>query len=288
MEGIIVALITPFKGDHLDLDSLKEVTNNVVSSGVNSLFVLGSTGEFIMMSFEERLKVVEALLDHIQKMMVGVNFPSIYESSMFAKKIQDMGVKNVFSIPPIYHKYREENIVKFFESLSKYSENLYLYNFPQAVGYNMQLKTIERLASEGILRGMKYTTSDLVSFLTYMRSLKAIRRDFEVFIGEDRLAADALIYGADGVISGIANVFPKLYLKVYKLIREGKLFEAMEVQKKANEYLDVFYTESYPETLKKALNYLGFNAGNSRLPIKGTPEEDALIYEAVKALSELE
>lgn len=283
MKGVIPAIVTPFKeNEELDLDSLETYIQFLRRNGIEHFFVLGSTGEFNMLSFEEKTTFLKKLADITKNGIVNVTENSTYNALKLAKIVVDLGFEELASLPPLYHKPSEKGIVKYFEDLSRLGIPLNMYYYPQN-SYQIAENTIEKLVEEGIIQGMKYTTNDLVSFKNLI-SLKEINKEFSLLIGNDELFLESYLAGGDGLVSAVANIAPELVVKEYELLKNGNLTEALKIQKMIEKINKAILIGDYPSTLKNGLKYRGIYVGKVRSPLQESVDGNSLIYGILKEL----
>lgn len=255
-------------------------------SGIKDFWVLGTSGEFNMLSQDERILIVSKIREITKgKIYAGINENSLKNSLILAKKYYDIGVDYIFSVPPIYHKPSEKGLVTYFNELRNTIDlPLFLYNIPSFAGYNVPLRIVEKLAEEEVLNGMKYSTTDFVSFLKYLKGLKGVNKNFKVFIGEDRMILSALIYDADGAVSGISNLVPELVTNLFLEFDRGNIQKAIEIQRMVNKLVDVVSLGDYPSGIKIGLRYRGINVGSVRKPLMEDSRAEGEIYNALKEI----
>lgn len=270
MKDNISALITPFDDkENINVEALQQLLDFLTRSGIKDFWVLGTSGEFNMLSQDERILIVSKIREITKgKIYAGINENSLKNSLILAKKYYDIGVDYIFSVPPIYHKPSEKGLVTYFNELRNTIDlPLFLYNIPSFAGYNVPLRIVEKLAEEEVLNGMKYSTTDFVSFLKYLKGLKGVNKNFKVFIGEDRMILSALIYDADGAVSGISNLVPELVTNLFLEFDRGNIQKAIEIQRMVNKLVDVVSLGDYPSGIKIGLRYRGINVGSVRKPL---------------------
>ncbi|MEW9491962.1 MAG: dihydrodipicolinate synthase family protein [Candidatus Aramenus sulfurataquae] len=287
MDNAITALVTPFDDkENVNLDSLRNVIEFNEKRGISSFWVLGTTGEFNMLSQQEKISVVRAAREFTKgKIYAGVNENSLSNSYVLLKEYVNIGVDAVFSVPPIYHKPGKKGLIDYYEALSKPGISVYVYNIPSYVGYSIDLETLEKLVSEGIISGMKYTTSDLDSLITYTLKLKEVDKNFKVFIGSDTLILPALMYGGDGAVSGIANFAPEIISNIFSKYNEGNYKEALKYQLMAVKLNEAIKLSDYPSGIKIALRYRGLFVGRTRAPLEENITAESAIYNVLKELN---
>jgi 4-hydroxy-tetrahydrodipicolinate synthase len=284
VEGIIPAIVTPFAQDEgLDENSLKNYLDFLKRNGIQTVFALGTTGEFNMLSMEEKEKFIKALrLSTNLKVIINVTENSTLNALKLAKLAVEVGADGIASLPPIYHKPSEKGIIGYFESLSKFGIPLYLYNYDGRA--YIELDLVRRIVSEGIIDGVKLTTEKLPLLQRYVE-LKQEGNPFYVTIGNDELIYYAVMSGADGAVSATASVAPELVLKLFKLLKEGNIKEALEVQRAVTMLTRAISDGDYPAGVKVALKYRGIYVGAVRKPLEEKMEQNSVIYATLKELN---
>ncbi|MFP3204588.1 MAG: dihydrodipicolinate synthase family protein [Metallosphaera yellowstonensis] len=285
MKHIIVANVTPFdeKGE-VDLNALKTLYEFDLKRGVTGFWVMGTTGELNMLSHEEKLKIAKVSVETAgDKMILGINEDSTYLAIRLAKEYTDMGATAIFSLPPIYHRPSEQGLFRFFEALSKPGVPLYVYNIPSYTGYLFPLELTKKLAREGIIQGMKYTTNDLVSFYQFSTA-KEEARDFKLFIGSEHLILPSFMYGSDGAVTAVANFAPELVRALVDSYESGDWRKAIEYQLMVSKLGFAVGAGDYPTGVKIALRYRGVWVGRARAPLQEDINQEAVIYSKLKEL----
>jgi len=283
MKGIVVAIVTPFKeNEELDLDALEGYINFLKRNGITSFFVLGTTGEFNMLSLEEKQEFIKKISDITKNIIVNVTENSLHNALKLAKLAIDYGAQEIASLPPIYHKPSEKGIIQYYESLSKFGVPLNMYYYPENT-YEVSENVITTLVEEGIIQGMKYTTSNLASFKRFLK-LKESNKEFSLLIGNDELIFDAILAGGDGVVSAVANIAPELVVKEFEALEKGNVSEALKLQRVVDRFNEAIMIGDYPATLKVGLKYRGIYVGKVRSPLQESMEGNSLIYGILKEI----
>ena len=284
MEGVIPAIVTPFnQEEEIDENALKIYLDFLKRGGIERIFALGTTGEFNMLSLEEKERFIKSLRASTDlKIIVNVTENSLHNALKLAKLAVDIGVEGIASLPPIYHKPSDKGIISYFEALSKFGTPLYLYNY-EGKAY-VDLDIVSKLAGEGVIDGVKLTTENILLLQKYLE-LKQSVKPFYVAIGNDELISFAIMSGSDGVVSAVANVAPELVVKLYTLLKEGKFKEALEVQKAVTSLARAINGGDYPAGVKVALKYRGIYVGSVRKPLEEKMEQNSIIYATLKELN---
>jgi 4-hydroxy-tetrahydrodipicolinate synthase len=297
--GCGVALVTPFNSNgSQDLPGLRRMVDHVIDGGVDFIVVLGTTGEAITQSREECFTVMQTVHDHTAGRVPLVAGP--FGGNSTAGVIERMqAYKHLLTLPgyvammssvPSYVKPNQEGLYQHFMTLAEASPlPLLLYNVPGRTSVHMDAATTARLAAatENII-GVKEASGDMVEG---MRLLRDCHPDFQVFSGDDPTALPSIAAGACGVISVVANAYPRLFTEMIHAALAGKFNLARRLN---NHFLDLhplLYCDGNPAGVKAVLAQLGLCTHTVHLPLTPVYEstrkrivEQVLQLEAVQAL----
>lgn len=267
LKGIVPPLITPLKDiDTLDVEGLERLVEHVLAGGVSGLFVLGTTGEFSSLSYRLRNELVERVCKQVAgrvPVLVGVTDTSIIESENLARKAAGFGAAAVVAAPPYYYAAGQPELINYFIKLAdRVPLPLYLYNMPVHTKMNIEPRTVQIIAENENVIGLKDSSANMSYFRLLQYAMK-VRPDFQFFVGPEEMMADAVILGADGGVNGGANMFPKLYVSLYEAAVSRDFERIRRLQEKVLEVSSAIYTvgrfgSSYLKGLKCALSLMGF------------------------------
>ena len=272
-EGIVVPMITPFKGksmDEVDTSAAATLTNYLIQNGVHGLMTHGTSGEFLMQTPEERAAITETVVNTTAgrvKVIAGISDASTKKVISHGKSAVSAGADAVIATGPIYYKTNDEGLYDHFQSIIDNVElPLMIYNIPKWIGYNVPPEVVRKLVDRNKDRiiGVKFTTTDLGPFIEYLRLLKD---KISVMIGADQLVFTALELGAAGSVVGGANVIPREYSEIYDQFKQGNLERSKAFQLKIDGFTEAMKLGTYPAPLKEGLRYLGMECGNVRPPL---------------------
>lgn len=266
LKGIVVPIITPLKDiDTLDVAGLEKLVEHILSGGVSGLFVLGTTGEFSSLSYRLRGELVERVCKQVAgriPVLVGVTDTSIIESENLAKKAADFGAKALVAAPPYYYATSQPELVEYFEKLAdRMPLPLYLYNMPMHTKVMIEPKTVQKIAENPKVIGLKDSSANMAYFRLLQYAMKD-KPDFQLFVGPEEMMADAVVLGASGGVNGGANMFPKLYVDLYKASVARDFDQIKILQEKVLAVSSAIYTvgkygSSYLKGVKCALSVMG-------------------------------
>jgi dihydrodipicolinate synthase/N-acetylneuraminate lyase len=266
LRGIVPPLVTPLlDNETLDITGLERLVEHVIAGGVSGMFILGTTGEAQSLSFELRAEMISqttAILRNRLPLFVGITDTSLSDSLRLARIAADSGADMLVSAPPYYFATGQPELAEFYESLiPQLPLPIYLYNMPVHTKVTFAPSTIRRLAADPKVRGFKDSSANGTYFQSVMHEMRD-RNDFSFFIGPEEMMAQVVLLGAHGGVNGGANMFPKLYVALYKAAAEGNLEKVKELQQKVMQISSTIYNvgsygSSYLKGVKCALSVLG-------------------------------
>ncbi len=262
--GSGVALVTPFTKDNLiNYSKIDELLNFHVKNNTDFLVVCGTTGESSTLSNDEKKELIEYIVKKNNKRLpivagTGSNNTKIaIEMSKFAKQA---GVDAILVVTPYYNKSNQIGLYNHYKAISDavYPLPLILYNVPSRTSVDISLDTIIKLSKIENIIGIKEASTSLEKIANILLYTKD--NNFKVFSGNDNLLLPTLSLGASGIISVSANIIPNQIHNICKNNDKDLFFENLELMNSL--FLDV-----NPILIKEAMNYLGFDVGNTRLPL---------------------
>jgi dihydrodipicolinate synthase/N-acetylneuraminate lyase len=267
LTGIIPPMITPLRArDELDIAGLEKLIEHILSGGVSGLFILGTTGEGPSLSYRLRRELIERVckqVKHRVPVLVGITDTAFVESVNVARAAAEFGADALVVAPPYYLPEAQPELQEYLDHLMpELPLPLFIYNMPALTKVHLELDTVRRAMDNPRIIGLKDSSGDLNYFKAAAELIKQHRPDWPLFIGPEEKLFDALQLGGSGGVSGGANLFPKLYVKLCEAHRAGNLARAQELQKQIQRVSDSFYrigkySSSIIKGIKCALNCLG-------------------------------
>jgi 4-hydroxy-tetrahydrodipicolinate synthase len=232
--GIVPPMVTPLRSrDELDVAGSEKIIEHILSGGVSGLFILGTTGEGPSLSYRLRREFIERVCRQVKQrvpVLVGVTDTAFIESVNLARHAADVGADAVVVAPPYYMPEGQPELVEYFDHLvTELPLPLFLYNMPPLTKVNIEPETVRRAMDHPRVIGLKDSSGDLDYFKNAAGLLKH-RPDWSLFIGPEEKLLNALQLGGYGGVSGGANIFPKLYVRLCEAFRSGDLARAKELQ----------------------------------------------------------
>ncbi|MEM7410069.1 MAG: 4-hydroxy-tetrahydrodipicolinate synthase [Myxococcota bacterium] len=285
-EGVLTALVTPFRDGEIDEAALRELVETQIGAGVDGLVPCGSTGESATLSHAEHRRVVEIVVQATRgrvPIVAGTGSNNTREAIELTLHAKEAGADGALLISPYYNKPTQEGLVAHYTEIARRTAfPLVLYNVPGRTASNVLPPTIARLADLDQVVGVKEACGDLAQIAEVVDQCPA---EFDVLSGDDALTLPMLAIGAKGVISTTSNVAPADMVALVRSFRAGDLDEARRCHLRLLPLFDVLFAESNPIPLKAALYATGAIGPEIRLPL--TPLSDPVRERLQVVLKEL-
>jgi dihydrodipicolinate synthase/N-acetylneuraminate lyase len=245
LTGIIPPMITPLRGrDELDAAGLERLIEHIITGGVSGIFILGTTGEGPGLSYRLRRDLIQRAckqVNHRVPILVGITDTSFVESVNVARSAAESSADALVVAPPYYLPEAQPELQEYLEHLiPELPLPVYLYNMPALTKVHFELETVRRAMDEPRIIGLKDSSGDLNYFKSAAEMIKQ-RPDWSLLIGPEEKLFESLQLGGNGGVSGGANLFPKLYVKLVEAHRAGNLSLAQELQRQIQRVSDSFY-----------------------------------------------
>ena len=286
-EGIIPAFYACYDAEgKINPAGVRELTRWFIEKGVQGLYVGGSSGECIYHSVEERKLVLESVMEEARgklTIIAHVACNNTADSQELARHAESLGVDAIASIPPIYFKLPPHAIAKYWNDISAAAPNtdFIIYNIPQLAGVSLSVPLLKEMLRNPRCIGVK-NSSMPVQDIQMWTDEGAI-----VFNGPDEQLISGLVMGAVGGIGGTYGAMPELYVKLYNLVKEGKLDLARELQ---NDCCRIIYKMCSGHgnmygMIKEILRRMGCpDCGSVRAPLAELIESDLPIAQECVAM----
>ncbi len=286
-EGVGVALITPFNSDGtVDLQSLKNLVQHVVAGNVDFLVVWGTTSEAPVLSGDEKELVFETVRQYAKDKPIVLGIGG-NNTEKVIKEIHKYELKfrfdGILSVCPYYNKPQQNGLIAHFSALAEATDKpIVLYNVPGRTSSDLLSESIIYLAeSYKNIVAVKEASGKIERGMDIMEKLS--RKDFKILSGDDALYFPELAVGYDGVISVIANAFPKEFVEMTNLVKQGKISEARAIHYKLYPFVKLIFKEGNPTGIKALLELQNIISTDVvRLPL--VPASEYLRRKLKKAL----
>ncbi len=295
LRGIVPPIVTPLLDDNtLDIAGLERLIEHVVAGGVHGIFILGTTGESQSLGFSLRCEMIKEsarILKNRIPLLVGISDTSIADSVALAKVAAENGADAVVSAPPYYYAAAQPELIDFYNVLlEQLPLPLFLYNMPMHTKTSFAPATIRKIAENPKVIGFKDSSASGGYFQSVMHEFRD-RPDFALFVGPEEMMGESVMMGAHGGVNGGANMFPKLYVELYKAAADKNVDKVRELHAKVMQVSASIYNvgafgSSYLKGVKAGLNVLGICSDVLATPFTKFDEADkAKIRKAIEELS---
>ena len=270
MRGTGVALVTPFKKDlSIDYDALENIIEHCIKGGLEYLVALGTTGESVTLNKNEKKEVYQFIKNKTAgriPLVAGLGGNNTAEIIETMKSFDFEGYDAILSVSPYYNKPTQEGIFLHYMAIQEYTEvPIILYNVPGRTGSNMTAETTLRLAKASEkFAAIKEASGNPEQFMDIMNEKPA---EFDVISGDDNLTLPFLAMGMSGVISVIAQAYPKQFSSMVRLGLDGKFEEARQIHYQLYAIMKGIFMEGNPGGIKYVLSQMGLCQNIVRLPL---------------------
>ena len=286
--GTGVAIITPFRNDSsIDFTALGRVINHVINGGVNYIVALGTTGESVTLTKDEKNALISYVVEAIDNrvpLVVGIGGNNTQEVINCIRHSDLTGIDGILSVAPYYNKPSQKGLFEHFKAIATCSPiPIILYNVPGRTCSNISSDTCLELAHEcENIVAIKEASGDLSQI---MRIIKGKPENFGVISGDDALVIPIIASGGAGVISVLANAFPSQTNEIVSHSLKNNFKAARDVQFRFLEMIELLFIEGNPSGVKAMLNIMNISQNNLRLPL--VPVSKNLYNRIQKAIDEV-
>jgi 4-hydroxy-tetrahydrodipicolinate synthase len=268
--GTGIAIVTPFHVDgKIDWDSFRNLINFWIEGKVEHLVVLGTTGESATIHGEEKQQVFSFVKEETSgriPLVAGIGGNDTNEVVEGFKNFDLKGYDAILSVSPSYNKPNQEGIFQHYKMLDAATPlPVILYNVPSRTGQNVTAETQVRIANE--CKNIFATKEASGDFNQLMQIIKNKPKDFMVISGDDLITLPMIACGAEGVISVVANAYPKDYSDMVRYCLSGKFNEALPLHYEYVDIINSMFAEGSPSGVKAYLSEMGLCQNTFRPPV---------------------
>jgi len=284
--GTGVAMVTPFNSDgSVDFPALKKLTRHLIDNQVEYLVVMGTTGETATLSTSEKRQIFDTVLEESSgavPVIAGLGGNNTQELIAGLKAFNFDGISAVLSVSPYYNKPNQTGIKAHYTAVADASPlPIILYNVPGRTGSNMTASTTLALAEHANIIAMKEASGN---FEQCMEIINHRPKDFYVLSGDDALTLPFMSMGMDGVISVMANAYPRSFSEMVRMGLGGNFKAARELHYGMLDIMNEIFADGSPAGVKEILNHMEICSTHVRLPLAAVNQEvQARLIELAKA-----
>ncbi|ANE04833.1 dihydrodipicolinate synthase family protein [Corynebacterium crudilactis] len=247
--GVIPPVMTPLHEDgSVDLNSLRRLVDHLIDGGVDGLFALGSSGETVFLTREQRKLALSTIIEHTAgrvPVTAGVIETTTARVLELVADALEVGAEGLVATAPFYTRTHDVEIEAHFRDIHAAAPELplFAYNIPVSVHSNLNPAMLLRLAQDGILSGTKDSSGNdgAIRSLIEARDDAGLKDSFTILTGSETTVDFAYLAGADGVVPGLGNVNPAAYAALAALCKAGKWDEAAALQKQINHLFHIVF-----------------------------------------------
>ncbi|HEX5003094.1 MAG TPA: 4-hydroxy-tetrahydrodipicolinate synthase [Bacteroidia bacterium] len=272
LKGTGVAITTPFHKDgNVNFKCFGKLIEHLIKGKVDYLVPLGTTGESVTLTKDERVAILDFVVETVAKrvpVVVGIGGNNTREVVNSLSDFDLTGVDAILSVTPYYSKPSQRGLIQHYKAFCNEAPvPVILYNVPGRTGVNMSAETTLTLASDvQNIIGIKEASGNFEQIMTIIRDKP---EGFLVISGDDLITLPLIAAGADGVISVVANGYPKEFSEMVRLAQKGSMEKARELHYNLTEITNLLFAEGSPGGIKSLLQYLGICDDYMRLPLAG-------------------
>ena len=267
-KGCGTAIVTPFTEDGVNFEEFGKLIEDQIENKVDSIIVCGTTGEASTMSLDEKKETIKFAVEKVAgriPVIAGTGGNSTVSVIEMTKYAESVGVDGALIVTPYYNKCTQEGLIMHYKAIAeKTNLPIIVYSVPGRTGVNILPKTCLELSKIENIVAIKEASGNL-SQVAEIASL--CRDNLNIYSGNDDQILPVLSLGGIGVISVLSNVMPKYTHDMTQNFFDGNVSEATKMQLDAVELINALFCEVNPIPVKEALNMLGWNMGNPRLPL---------------------
>jgi len=267
-KGSGVAIVTPFKNNKIDYEKLGQLIDWHIAEGTDAIIICGTTGETSSMTTDEHKATIKFAVDRVNRripVIAGTGSNNTNHAIEMSQYAEEVGSDGLLIVTPYYNKPTQRGLIEHYLTIAnKVNIPIIVYNVPGRTGLNLLPKTLAELSKHPNISAVKEASGNLGQVADIARLCP---KDFYIYSGNDDIIVPLLSLGGAGVISVVANILPKDTHDMVAKYLEGDIEEAKILQLKMKPLIDALFVESNPIPVKTAMNLMGLEVGELRLPL---------------------
>ena len=266
--GAAVAIVTPFKNNGVDYESLAALIERQIENSTDAIVICGTTGESSTLTDEEHKECVRFCVEKTAgrvPVIAGTGSNDTDYAISLSKYACEVGVDGLLLVTPYYNKATPKGLIKHFTAIADATDKpIILYNVPSRTGVNISLPVYKELAKHDRIVAAKEASGNISAVAALA---EACGNSLDIYSGNDDQIVPILSLGGKGVISVLSNVIPKDTHDIVALWNEGKTKESLALQLKYLDLINALFCEVNPVPVKTAMGLMGLCADEMRLPL---------------------
>jgi 4-hydroxy-tetrahydrodipicolinate synthase len=274
-KGSGVAIVTPFKNNKVNFEKLEELINWHIENSTDAIIICGTTGEASTMTKDEKKEVLRFTVEKVAgriPVIAGTGSNNTADAIEMSKYAESIKADGLLLVTPYYNKTSQRGLIRHFTAIAdEVNIPIILYNVPGRTGVNILPETVAELEKHPNIQGIKEASGNISQVAEIARLCSD---NFAIYSGNDDQIVPILSLGGCGVISVVANILPKETHDLVFSFLDGKIKEARKIQLGMNSLINSLFIETNPIPIKTAMNLIGMEAGELRLPLVEMEEKN--------------
>ena len=275
-KGIYVAMLTPYKQDgRIHEQEMRRMVDFQIERSVDGLFPVSSVGEYIHMTREEKVSLMEMVHDQTNgrvPITPGVGSSQPAESVFLAEQAREIGCDAVVVAPPHFFPLSQNMIEKYFETIIDAVDiPVILYNIPLFT-QPLSRDLVKRLARKPNVVGMKESSGSMVDFLHFMDNIRLEETEINFLTGREEMLLPCLMMGGKGCMTATAGILPEIMVEIYQCYLSGDYETARKHQFSILSAIRIMFDLPFPLGFKMAMEMRGFDMGPPKQPLSDTDQ----------------
>ena len=266
--GAAVAIVTPFKNNQVDYESLAALIERQIENSTDAIVICGTTGESSTLTDEEHKECIRLCVKKTAgrvPVIAGTGSNDTDYAIALSKYACEVGADALLLVTPYYNKATPKGLIKHFTAIADATDKpIILYNVPSRTGVNISLPVYKELAKHDRIVAAKEASGNISAVAALA---EACGNSLDIYSGNDDQIVPILSLGGKGVISVLSNVVPKETHDIVALWNEGKTKESLALQLKYLDLINALFCEVNPVPVKTAMGLMGLCADEMRLPL---------------------
>lgn len=267
--GAGVAIVTPMNADgSINFNALGENIEYQIANGTDAIIICGTTGESSTMTDEEHVECIRYCIEKVNKrvpVIAGTGSNDTKYAIDLSKQAEALGADALLVVTPYYNKTSQRGLIAHFTAIADIVNiPIILYNVPSRTGVNIALDTYVTLSKHKNIVAVKEASGNISAIA---KIIEKCGNDLDVYSGNDDQIVPIMALGGKGVISVLSNVAPKETHEIAQYCLDNNIAKAAEMQIKYLDLANNLFIDVNPIPVKEAMNLMGMNAGECRLPL---------------------
>ena len=277
-KGAGTAISTPFEGGEVNYKAYDRLLDYQLDNDIDAIIVCGTTGESATMDSDEKKRLIEHTLEKVDgraKVTAGTGGNNTKEAIAMSKFADSIEVDGLLVVTPYYNKATQDGLVKHYKLIAdSVNTPIIAYNVPSRTGVNITPETCKKLSEIPNINAIKEASGN-ISQVAKIAALCG--DDLNIYSGNDDQIIPVLALGGKGVISVLSNVMPFYTHQMVMEYLDGHIDSARQMQLDVLDLCEALFSEVNPIPVKEALNQMGFDFGEPRMPLTPMSRDKAKV-----------